>query len=317
MRKFLFLILIISVVHSKDYDAIWPRYWGPQLHQGVFSEGGVSDNFIFPRLNYTVALDWYSVLNLYRCGDGCVNTQNLNDPNATYLRFMTRMDVSPLYIKGHAGLGVKFLPYLELMMVYSNMVYFGSNVELPLGGIHSGEQLDDVWSRKEIFARLYERKSIDVVQNFQFRYHFYRHSPSLLMDFIISHTLSDVKTALMNRSYDYSLNLPIARKDHILESTARLLMPLPRNNMKVLFAADYITTGFLKGMFKSYTDASIQLLSLRSGVLWYPDGLQGNHYWALVGGVRVRNVRIEISSLASKAFLQFLYQHHFRISLLD
>jgi hypothetical protein len=203
------------------------RVFGPQMQWGAHAEGGPKPKGPWmPQADLSFHFDWLEPL------DDIPYNQHLKEYDR-YLRFGAQAELSPLYGLVGASIGAAPIPFrhlqVELRLLYHNLFYFDSNVEMPL--VDGGARIQNTWDSDYIFDHLHNRSYFGQIQNFGFRMEMFSDLGWMYFDLFCQFSMVDVKSRFFGsqfsgKSFDYHYNIPVASRDHLWQVRGRSQFPL-------------------------------------------------------------------------------------------
>jgi hypothetical protein len=219
------------------------RVFGPQMQWGAHAESGPKFKGPWmPQADLSFHFDWLEPL----------DTTRYNQPLREYdryLRFGAQAEFSPLYGLVGASIGAAPFPFqslqVELRLLYHNLIYFDSNVEMPLAD--GSERIKNTWDSDYIFDHLHNRSYFGQVQNFGFRMEMFSDLGWMYFDLFCQFSLVDVKSRFYGsqfsgKSFDYHFNIPVAGRDHLWHVQWQSQFPLG-NLLSLGLQFDFFRTG--------------------------------------------------------------------------
>ncbi len=238
------------------------------------------------------------------------------DVRAAFLRMQAGLELSPFYEDITLGLGIRpfpINPQVEFRFVYSNLIYFNTNVEMAMSVENEAEvSIAENWNSKYILDNLYDGRwqTIDYAQSFTFGADLdYLTAGGLLFGVSFNFVLVDIETNYDGKSYDYQRNMPIFSRDYILETSLYGHYPINEH-----WAVLYLIEGYRSGVSKSskgniLKESLTYAKALAGGVYSWNEGKQRV---TVAPGVFARSKkRFYNGSIAQQFIIQLQYQYRF------
>ncbi len=242
------LPLMVIAVAAQGMNTLKPLRYGPNFSNDVHLDAPLGWGTWVPQTTLGMGLDWLEPLKVTHYGD-------LVPVEGQYLRAQGRIQVSPYYGLVQTALGFapfKANPKMELRLVYTNMMYFGSNVEMAMGNRTDEHDIGVTWNSDYIYDHMYDEKDNDQIQSFGFWMDFNSQIYVLRLWGSLRYTLMDVNTDYEGKSYDYSRELPVYSRDFVFEAWGFLSFPL-HGNIDLNSSIVYMSTGYLRESSGTYT----------------------------------------------------------------
>lgn len=214
--KLLYIYIFIglsSIWAYTNLDFVRNHNFGTNLTQEfqVQSPNQLGQGIIKAR--YQLALDWIEPV--------FEPNSDLLSSSSTYLRSKSSIETTPYYAQVKTGLGIQPIPLIELSIHYSNLLFYGSSVSLPLDNKY--------WDESTIRARDFTNSGYDVIQTLHIVYRLHYDNQYFKSVVSIDHQLIDIKIKDRIYLYDYSREIPIYPRDDLFElssSVAWIQSPL-------------------------------------------------------------------------------------------
>jgi hypothetical protein len=195
------------------------RIFGPQLQWGALASSGLNPRGAWmPQGNIRFHFDWLEPLD-----ETPYHTPLLASDR--FLRFSGNAELSPLYGLFGVAIGAAPLPLralqVEFRLSYTNLIYFDSNVEMPLSD--GSGKIQNTWNAGYIFDHLHDRSSFGQIQNFAFRVEISSQLSWMRFWAFGQFSLVDVKSSFFGsqfsgKSFDYKHNIPVFSRDHLWQA---------------------------------------------------------------------------------------------------
>lgn len=297
---------------SFDRSGILDMHYGPNLSLTAMGNSPIIWGEWLPQLITAVDFSWIEPL-----GDSLPYGEGVN-VNAAFLRMQAGLELSPFYENFSFGMGLRpfsINPQIGLNFVYSNLVYFDSNIEMAMAGSSSAKQKGSIaqnWNTKYIFDNIYGDEDID----FDFSQSFtmganldYRSKTGLMVGVYFNFILVDITTGFDGKSYDYQRNMPVFSRDYLLELCLFGRYPLSQT-LIFLYEIDFYKSGVSKSGNTIHKE-SLHYGKVLSG-LEYAWGNRNKHRFTLTPGFFMRGKsRFYDGNVGQQFIIQLQYSCQF------
>ena len=273
-----FVFFGASFAEANEFEARRVAQMGPNLHHNVRGNMPLAWGSWVPQGQVMLDFNWFEPLEAVPYGSVVTDTNQ-------YLRVQGTLDVSPFYAQIKAAIGLalfKANPHAEARIVYSNMLFIGSNVEMAMGNRTDEPRASKTWHADYIFDRLYDESSADQIQSFGFWVDFNFKISSMRMWASLGYTYLDVSTDYDGKSYDYSRGLPVYSRDDVFTGKMHTAFAAGEH-WDWFFDFTYCGTGYLEGSAGEYSKEPLSYALLLSGPSWFWD--QGRSRISFAPGV--------------------------------
>lgn len=240
-----------------------PEQYGPNLGFRLLGDTPLGWGAWVPTGQARLDFNWYEPLASSSYGTA------LGD-GARYLRLQGAVALSPYYAELQTALGVAPVatnPRFDIRLVYRNLVYLGSNVEMAMADRAEEKEISKTWSADYIYDQFYDESSFAQIQSFGFWIDVEYVLAALRLQGSTRYTLLDVRTDYDGKSYDYSRNLPVFSRDFVLEGEMNAALTLG-DHLNLLGDLYYCSTGALRDAGGEYSKVPLSYWQALLGPQW-------------------------------------------------
>jgi hypothetical protein len=232
---FIFVLVLVgfcaSDLQARNYIRDDSRNFGPNFNQKVLLQAPFTHQGSFPKAEYVLHFDWLEPLGYERYSYPA-------GLDHKYLRYTGFAEMSPLYGHVGSGVGIRLMSYFDVTILYTNLLYFGSSIEMR----PAGKEIKETWNSSYIRSQLYENSEVDQIQAFHFIYHLSFRAQRSQSDVDFIYTLLDVNTE-NKTSFDYSIGVPVSSREHLYTINFNHRTALGRSSYDLLLDSEFILTG--------------------------------------------------------------------------